>query len=65
MSAETLNDIIDVLLKLYIVSVIFAMGLTLTTGQIGEQIRRYALMGKALLANIVVVPLAAALPGWP
>jgi BASS family bile acid:Na+ symporter len=37
----------------------FAMGLTLTTAQIREQIKRFGLMGKALLANMVIVPLAA------
>ncbi len=61
MPAETLNNIIDLLLKTYIVCVMFAMGLTLTTGQIREQIKRFGLMGKALLANIIIVPLAAAI----
>ena len=59
MSAETINQIIDVLLKTYIVCVMFAMGLTLTVPQIKEQIKRTSLMVKALLANIIIVPLAA------
>ena len=53
MSAETINALIDVLLKTYIVCVMFAMGLTLTIPQIKEQIQRYSLMGKALLAKTV------------
>ena len=61
MSAETINQIIDFLLKTYIVCVMFAMGLTLTVPQIKEQIKRTSLMVKALLANIIIVPLAATL----
>ena len=61
MSPETINAILDFLLKLYVVSVMFAMGLTLTVPQIKEQLRRTSLMVKALLANIVIVPLAAAI----
>ncbi len=52
-----INAILDVLLKLYVVSVMFAMGLTLTIPQIKEQHKRTSLMVKALLANVVIVPL--------
>jgi len=61
MSPETINALIDILLKTYIVCVMIAMGLTLTIPQIKEHIKRYSLMGKALLANIIIVPLAAAI----
>lgn len=61
MSAETLNNILDLLLKAYVVCVMFAMGLTLTVPQIKEQLKRTSLMLKALLANIIIVPLAAAI----
>ena len=61
MSAEVLNQIIDILLKTYIICVMFSMGLTLTTEQIASQIKRTGLMLKALLANIIIVPLAAAI----
>lgn len=61
MSPEAINQIIDVLLKTYIVCVMFAMGLTLKVPQIKEHIKRTSLMLKALLANIIIVPLAAAI----
>lgn len=61
MSADTINAIIDILLKVYIISVMFAMGLTLTMTQIKQQLKRVGLMSKALLANIIIVPLAAAI----
>lgn len=48
MSAEILNQILDILLKTYIVCVMFAMGLTLAVSQIEEQLKRTSLMMKAL-----------------
>ena len=66
MLADTNTAIIDTLLKVYIVSVMFAMGLTSSTTQIKEQINLLGLMGKALLANVIIVMLAAAnLPVLP
>lgn len=55
----TMNTIGNLLLQIGIVVVMFSMGLQVTGGQLAAALRRRRLMGQALVANLIVLPLAA------
>ena len=56
---ETLNKIIPIVMLTFVVSSMLSMGLSLTVGQIVAPLRSYRLIVLALLANFVLMPLAA------
>ena len=58
---ETIELILNLLLKVYIVSVMFAMGLQLSLPHIKKELANTGFVVRALLANIIIVPLLAML----
>ncbi len=56
---SSLNTIGTLLLQAGIIVVMFSMGLQITGGQIRAALRRRRLMAAAVLANLIVLPLAA------
>ena len=57
--AVILEPLATLSVLVFVVTSMLAMGLTLTVGQILDPLRDLALVGKALLANFVIVPLLA------
>lgn len=55
----TVNTFGTLLLQTGIVVVMFSMGLQVTGGQLTAALRRRRLMGRALVANLIVLPLSA------
>lgn len=54
---ETVEIILNLLLKVYIVSVMFAMGLQLSLPHIKKELTNLGFVARALLANIIIVPI--------
>jgi len=57
--ATTLVSITNLLVVLFVVATMFSLGLGLTLRQIAATASRFNLMGRALLVNIVLIPLLA------
>ncbi|HEX5415120.1 MAG TPA: bile acid:sodium symporter [Chloroflexota bacterium] len=57
--AITLAEITNLLVVLFVVATMFSLGLGLTIWQIARIASRFNLMGRALLVNIVLIPLLA------
>ena len=54
---ETIELLLNLLLKVYIVSVMFAMGLQLSLPHIKKELTNTGFVVRALLANIIIVPI--------
>ena len=54
---EMIELILNLLLKIYIVSVMFAMGLQLSLPHIKKELTNTGFVARALLANIIIVPI--------
>ncbi len=59
MDAVTVGTVIDVVTIVFVLATMLSMGLELTLEEILSSIRRRRLLGRALLANIVIVPILA------
>ena len=55
----TINSVVDLMTNVFVLSTMFSIGLELTVSQIVAPLRQRPLMSKALLVNVMLVPLLA------